>query len=531
MKILKINKAFKVITGVLMLMIVFSSCKKEDDLGEAPRLFRPTMKGDLASSGNFIEASWQKVKNASSYTIQISRDTFKTIDLSIEVDSNVALIEELRWEQLYQVQVKANAADSAKNSKFGILGAIKTPRFPTIVIDPQLSDVGITSVLFKWRTEGKPVTRVKVVSMPQETVLKEIVLSTTDISNSYLLIEELPAETSLKVELYSGNEFRGDNRYITKAPLSGDIIDLTGITGRPTILADTLGIIPSGATVLLKRGETYSMSTVVLSKPVTIMSGENPLNPTKAIIFFDSGSNFNLPSGANIDFIRFTDVHLRSNDGAGKYVFNPNTSGNVGEIMFESCLIETFRGVARFRGALTVNTFSINNSVIDSIGGYGIVNVDDVNTRVNNISITNSTISRADVILASRSAAKSVIINNSTFFRAPLGGKYIVDHATITDGIQFNNNIFGPGRGTAATVPVTAIHGYKIATVTAYTANNFGTSDFTWANATTSGFTNFTIYTKPSTDVFLSPLTRDFAIKDNSFSGKSTAGDPRWRIQ
>src|SRR5690606_20786412 len=135
---------------------------------------------------------------------------------------------------------------------------------------------------------GKPVTRVKVVSMPEETILQDITLSSTDIANSHLLVENLPSETSLKVELYSENEFRGDNKYITKAPLSGDIIDLTEIIGRPTVLADTLGVIPSGATVLLKRGETYSMSTVVLSKPVTIMSGENPLNPTKAIIFFDS---------------------------------------------------------------------------------------------------------------------------------------------------------------------------------------------------------------------------------------------------
>src|SRR5690349_18495080 len=82
---------FKNYLVIALLMATISgivSCKKGEELGEAPRLFRPVIKGDLLAPSNYIEASWQKMTGVKGYIAQISRDTFKTIDRSINIDSN-----------------------------------------------------------------------------------------------------------------------------------------------------------------------------------------------------------------------------------------------------------------------------------------------------------------------------------------------------------------------------------------------------------------------------------------------------------
>lgn len=506
-----------------------ASCKKED-LGEAPRLFRPVIKGSLLAPSNYIEASWQKMSSVNGYIAQISRDSFKTIDRSVPVDSNQVIFEELLWEQLYQIQVIAVAADTSKNSEPSFLGEIKTPRFPTIVSNSKSADVGAKSILFKWRNEGQAVTTVKVVSVSDGTVVQTINLSATDISNAYLLVTGLLPETAYKIELYSGARIRGANNYITKAVPSGVIVDLTAITDRPTVLADTILKVPSGATIVLKRGMVYSMPSINLSKPVTMMSGEDQLTPGQAVIFFNTGSNFNFASDANIDYITFNDVVIRSNDAANKYTFNPNSSGNIGAITFESCRIENMRGIARFRGALTINSITFNNCLIDSIGGYGIITVDDAKTKVKSITLSNSTVSRADVMFTSKSAADNIDINNCTFFRSLATGKFMVNYAKLAiTMMDFSNNIIGPGKANTATPPVWSIDGYIRSSGTLNGSNNFATSDVTWTNADTQ-FPGITPYTKSAADIFVSPGTRNFQIKDLGFTGKDSAGDPRWRL-
>jgi hypothetical protein len=524
-------KNYLIIALLLVMVSGIVSCKKGEELGEAPRLFRPVIKGDLVSPSNYIEASWQKMTGVKGYIAQISRDTFKTIDRSINIDSNKVIFEELLWEQLYQIQIIAAAPDSSKNSKPSFLGAIKTPRFPTIVIDQQLADVGARSILFKWRKEGEAVTTVKVVTTINSAVVQTINLSATDISNSYLLVAALLPETVYRIELYSGAKFRGANSYTTKAVPSGVIIDLTAIADKPTVLADTILKVPAGATILLRRGMEYSMTSINLSKSVTIMSGENQIVPAQAIIFFNTGSNFAFAANASIDNITFNDVAIRTNDAAGKYAFNPNSAGNIGAITFESCRIENMRGIARLRGALTINSLTFNNCLIDSIGGYGILTVDDAASKVKNVTISNSTVSRTEVMITSKSAAESVKINNSTLYRSPLGAKFIVDYNNVVLGtLDFTNNIFGPGKATAATPPVIAVNSFRGTSVTVTGSNNFTTSDFVWSSGALQ-IPGITAYTKTATDIFVSPATRNFTIKDGGFGGRSTAGDPRWRFK
>jgi hypothetical protein len=515
MKLLKLKNILSLL-AMIGLVWTLGSCKKGDDLGEAPRLFRPTVSGDLVATANFIEASWQRVKGADQYTIQISRDTFKTIDVSINVDSNAVLIENLKWDQLYQVQVRANSADSLKNSKFGILGAVKTPRFPSILKPSTINDVTENSAIMRWTASGAAVTEIKVFTELNGTLLRTVTLSPTDLSNEYRIVNGLTSATSYYFELYSGSTLRGYNTYITKAPFEGAVIDLRDLDFKPSLLQDTILDVPSGSTIILKKGLTYNIAeNLSLSKTVTITSGSDLLIQEPANIYFTR--NFN-----------FENVNLKGNAYGGMYVFNTTGGAALGKLKFENCKIEIFRGITRLQsGTTTVNNYVINNCLIDSISGYGLLTVDNATCKAENIVIKNSTISRAEiVVVSSKASANSITIENSTFYRAPRGGSYLIDCNTtvVAGGIKIYNNIFSIGKSNSGN---TSPRGIRATGSTVDATNNYATSDYVNAS---NPIPDLIMHTRPSNEVFTDPFTNNFKIQDQGFPGRSTAGDPRWRL-
>jgi hypothetical protein len=296
-----------ILTGSVIVLL-FSACRKTEDLGEA-RLFRPVMKA-LESEGNWVRATWQPIKDAKSYSVQISKDTFKTYVQDVVVDSNSVLFSNLLWNQLYQVQVKAIANDTAFNSKVSFLGAIKTPKFPSILLSPTISDVTDEAIKVSWVPSGAAVTSIKLLKLSDSSLVRDVTLTPADLTNQYKIISGLASATTYIVYLYSGTTVRGWENFTTKAPLSGTIIDLRGITGRPSVITDTLPIIASGSTIILKRGESYTIgSTTNLSKSVKFISGSDLSVPTQATI--NMPSNFNIVAGSAIDYIDFEDVYLR----------------------------------------------------------------------------------------------------------------------------------------------------------------------------------------------------------------------------
>ena len=519
----------KIIFALSIIVVVLSACKKTEDLQGPDRLFRPVLKEDLQSDGNWISVLWQPIKDAASYTIQLSKDSFQTVLASATVDSNYHVFENLNWEQLYQLQIRANAQDSSKNSRFSDIGAIKTPRFPSILNVPGTSDKSDNAVRISWTNSGATVTDIKILQASDSSVVKEVTLSSTDVSNEYRIVSGLTGSTDYIVYLYSGTTVRGWANFKTTAPLSGNIIDLREIEGRPAVLKDTLGVIPSGSIVLLKRGEEYSISSATnLDKSVTIMSGTDLLNPSQAVITLSA--NFNITSGSNIDSIVFKDVHLVGTDYASKYVFNINTACNVGKVSFDACHIEIMRGVMRTQSQpAIIGTYMINNCIIDSIAGYGIITVDVASSQVSDIIIQNSTIYKAEKIITSKNNSNSVTIENCTINEAPRGGNYTIDYSTsgsnnVTAPIVIKNCIFGIGKDNAGN---RTVNGYRVGSST--TLDVSGTYYTADRLAATSELPSLIPYTKNSTELWQDPFNGDFKIIDGSFQGKANAGDPRWR--
>lgn len=523
------NKNIAIIIFALVAQV--AACKKDTDLA-AVRFFRPVSATALVADSNAILASWLKIQGAVSYTVQVSRDTFRTIDISMDVaDTGAALVKDLQWDKLYQVQVKANAPDTALSSRWSYLGAIRTPRFPTILNTPDVSEITENAVKVSWTTAGAAVTSIKILKASDSSVVTTASLLPADVTNQYRIVSGLSSATGYIIFLYSGTTVRGWVNFNTKAPYTGTVINLTGITGRPSVLSDTIPLIPSGSTVILRRGENYNIAAAVnFSKTITIVSGLDLTVPTQAVITMPA--NFNITSGSVIDSIIFNDVTLRGTDFASKYVFNINTACTIGKMSFIGCRAEIFRGMIRLQSQpAIINNLFIDNCIIDSLAGYGLITVDINTAKADNITIRNSTIYKAQLIIVSKNNSNSVTIENCTVNEAANGGgSYYVDYNTaasnnVTNGIVIKNSIFGLGKFNAGAQTVRGIRVNGASPISA--TNNYRTSDQVSLG---NDIPNIITHTRPAIQLWQDPANGNFKIIDAAFPGRNNSGDPRWRI-
>src|SRR5207244_2465703 len=132
-----------------------------------------------------------------------------------------------------------------------------------------ISDITESAVRVSWAPSGAEVTSVSILKASDSSVVTTVTLTPADVTNQYKIINGLVSSTKYIIFIYSGTKVRGFADFSTKAPFSGNLVDLRGITGRTSVLADTIPLIPSGSTVILKRGETYTISTALnLSKTI-----------------------------------------------------------------------------------------------------------------------------------------------------------------------------------------------------------------------------------------------------------------------
>lgn len=514
----------KIFFLLLTAICVIAACKKHEEL-VAPRLFRPPLADVLSSDSNTIIASWQKIADAKSYQVQVSRDTFKTVDLTLALDTNVAVIKKLLFNQLYQVQVKAIAVDTTRNSKWSSLGAIKT--LGSILNVPGPADITPNSVRVTWTTKGSPVTSIKINKESDNSTVSTTSLSAADQINELKIIDGLNPETGYIIYLYSGADERGYVNFSTKAAFSGTIIDLTGISGRPSVLLDTISQVPAGSTILLKRGLTYNINSGYgFNKSLIIASAPDLSIPEQAKIFFTS--NFSFATGATIDSIEFNDVFMYSDNYASRYIFNNTNSATIGKLKFVNSRMEIYRGMVRLQsGTLNMGSFIVDNCIIDSIANYHVLNI-SASSKVDNISITNSTIYKAEAVITSAQSSVSVLVDNCTFNEAPLGNnKYYFDYNAnnVTNGISITNCIFGVGKNSAGAF---SIRGLRAGAATIINAgNNYRTSDQVSGG---NDIPNISTYTRPSIQLWQDPYNGIFKIADNGYPGRTNTGDPRWRL-
>ncbi|MBA0884822.1 DUF5123 domain-containing protein [Flavobacterium undicola] len=541
--------SIKMVLFLCLSVMLFNACQEEEQNFEKTRLFRPVLSDKLTAEGNVITVNMGKLKEAIGYTLEVSRDTFKTIDYTIKTDNNYVKIDEaligegLYWNTLYQIRATAHAQDPQYDSKVSDLGNVQTERFPTILNIPTAYDVTDIAARVTWKPLGAAVTSMKVFAgddLKLKTPLfPETVVTSAEQLAGVSIVYGLSPEKKYQIAIYSGTTLRGWVDYTTKVkdidPNGPGVIDIRANQSLSAV-ENALATAPNGATILVKRGVTYDMPTFAINKSVTIRAAYG-FGEKKARLLKDG--NMNIASGVTIDYIRFIDVEIRGKKYDANYAFNPTSvNTTITELLFDNCKIGTLRGILRLRNTTSITTYEIKNSVVDSIGGYGLLTCDQApatpqTATVKNIKLTNSTFNKVTWLVVSKNNSQSIAIEGCTFANVTNYFSYSGGTANnnVTSGISIKNSIFGHSwdETRVATTFTTTGVSTGLASTSFDVGNCYTVSDITWSKEVP----NLTpkTYSKNQNDLWVDPQNNDFNFKDKTFIGRITAGDPRWRLK
>src|SRR5699024_10630532 len=219
-----------------------------------------------------------------------------------------------------------------------------------------------------------------------------------------------------------------------------------------------------------------------------------------------------------LDSIVFKDLTISGEYGSS-YLLNVSRTCVVDKIELNNCKLNNLRGVFRIKSSNVIQVNNINyfNCVIDSINGYGVMNINNSAAQVNNIRLRNTTISNAQIIIAGEANVDSVLFGHCTFYNAPArSGKVTVDfrHDNKAAYVGFTSCLLGKTEGTK---------GERIGDgAQLYVSNSYKTNDY---ESTSKDITGLILFDQPSNKVFKDPKNRDFTIIDSNFPA---VGDPRW---
>lgn len=551
MKILNF-KIYGALFALIAGIIILAGCEK-DEVFEKTRLFRPVLNEELRAELNTIIVNMGNIKEAASYTIEVSRDTFATIDYTIEADTHYVVINEellngdpLLWNTLYQVRATAHAASPEFDSKVSDLGNVRTERFPSILNIPGVNDVIDVAARVTWQVLGAPVTKIQTFApddLKLTTPLAEYDVSEEDQVAGETIITGLEPETAYQIAIYSGETLRGWENYLTLEkgvdPDDPNVVDLTD-SEDPAAVGAAVMAAADGNIILLKKGVLYDFPSENLNKSITIR-GAYGFGAQKAILF--TAGNWNIENGATIGHIRFIDLELRGEDIGGDYVFNPNNdmTTTVDELTFDNCIINHFRGIIRVRGSVYIKNYTINDCIVHHIGGYGIFTADtdgDGGAAIDNIALTNSTFSKVNAFMTSRQNSQSLVIDACTVSEPTVTGGRLFrwrggdGFNNVINGVSITNTAWGHGWDEGQTGAYNIQGREGLGNTSFNIVNTYATSDFSFsADTEIPGFPSLN-YSGKAADLWVDPYEGlDFNFKDAAFAGKYDTGDPRWRAK
>ena len=540
---------------VMMSLVAFFACKPEEEITAETRLFRPVLNKELSAKNNTIIVNMGNIKAATGYTVEVSRDTFKTTDYTFKVDTNYVIVDEtllkgesLYWNTTYQVRAIAHAAKVELDSKVSDLGSVKTEKFPSIMATPTAADVIDVAARIRWTTGGVSVAKVKVFAktdLKLATPLAQYNVSEADQKAGSTIVSKLNPLTTYQLAIYAADgTIKGWDNFTTISRAvdtsSPNVIDLSE-NDDPTALNTALLNVVEGGIIVLKKGATYTMPVNNFAKSVTITSAYG-FGEQKTIITTSGGGN--IATGVTLDYIRFSNIEFIGADIGGSYIFNPNiaTLTTVKELSLDNCIASNMRGLLRIRGKFFATNFIIKNSIIHQIGTYGVLTTDTdgaSNAAVDNIIFQKSTFSKINIFLTSRQNSNSVLIEDCTLSEVATNSGSLFNWRgaaglrNVTNGIKISNCIWGHAWDQAGTA-VLAVRGKSagldLTNITVL--NTYTTGDFSYVAGTEiSGLPSFT-YTKKASELWVSPYTGlNFNFKDTSFPGRKDTGDPRWRVK
>lgn len=466
------------------------------------------------------------------YEVEVSKDsTFideGRLAYSGIIDSNFLFLGE---EQITPLEIYFARVRTVANTGGGHSGWFRTARFH--ILD-ELPDID----LFRTIKVGQLTDQVVILNWEAHDELTRLVVAATDGSDEQefdltdadlitMQVEGLLPGQDYTARLFWDTRPMGVLAFTTKPSVEGaGYIDLRA-SNDPMILQNTLNTVPDGSIIVLQRGMTYTITeTFILDRGVTVLS--EPGFGSQARI--EMSSSFDV--AGTVDLIKFEDVEITGDIGS-TYAFNLSPASTINKIEFEACRISDHRGVLRLKDAAakTVTDYVINNSVVQNIGGYGIMTVDNEAAIVNSIRMTNSTFINAEWISRYGNGARNdldlMLIENSTFFNAPYNNKYLIDMqrtGSTIGNVTVRNTLFGYTAGARS-------FNRFVPNSTSVT-NSFATSDSKWGSSSNQALIQGIVgYSASSEQVFAEPDMTNFANSDLTITDEAlfTVGDPRWR--
>lgn len=533
---MKMKKLYKrlilaMIAGVMTVGLV--SCEKFNDWevdGSHDRLFRPSeVTADI--DGVTATLKWRAKPNTGEYLVELSKDSllFSQIENTYRgkttktADGYYFEIPDLLAPNTrYSARIKGVDTTGVKpESEWAVVTFLTKTEQIMFAVTPE--DLTINSVVLKWKVPNQ-VSHIMIGTNKYD-------ISAPEKAAGQKTITGLAPETAYEATLYQNASIRGMQSFSTPANLpTGDDVVYVKAT-------DDLGAMISAATsetifVLLKGTVYNSDSEVALpAVPITIW-GQDGSN--KPIVAFNG---MRLP--ASVGTIRFENIDFTGYPNGDptatrrNYIFNQSAATNTGEIIFENCIIRNFvNSPMRMQGSNTISIgkFTVNRCLVyditnnETTGAYAFINNNVKTSKIDNISITNSTFYRIGygLILHNSAPSLSVKLENNTFDNVTGDGRMFIDYNAQTVGtFSIKNSIIGKTFSPAGTAKGIRYSGSNLTVV-----NSYKTTDAVYNSNAIPGIND---YNKASTDLFTDPAKADFTIKDKSFEGISDSGDPRWR--
>jgi hypothetical protein len=571
-------KYFKYIVFSLLFGASFISCQEEEDLGIAPRLFRPVT--TLEVRNNNIIATWDNIKGATSYELTLYKSTGKKAEdgtelvekygETITVASSPYTFEGIGWDEKYGLEIKSIGnnveSDIYKTSLMSVT-------YPTKLSETRTTDI---AVLVAWREGGNEITALSIVpDSGGEPILQQI--TSGEYASGKKVVDGLSPDKSYKVFAYSGEEqtvntYEGRLSFKTKQSENfderygeGNYLDLRSENDKSILVSEA--IIEKmnnteGLALILKGGFEYELdgSKPVFKNSITYVTGLSLEG--NAIIVQSAAMRSNATTIAkiafeNIDFISSDTKTTPVSEVTGsstvwtKQVYNlNNASSTVNELSFKNCRIEGYRAIVRLQNASDgVKKVLFDGCTINGVGDQGVVTTNNVQSTMDEIEFKNSTITNVVLLADFRASANkpSLTISDCTFCYAPIeatnnANNPLLRLLTNPVDLSVTNTIFGPSMATATGENTANILTYTAGTrgsvslnasaVSVGVTNSFKTN-FIWTSISNrtyplEGLTSLTI---DETGLFTDPAKGNFKIKYSSFEGAKTAGALQWRME
>ena len=555
------------------------SCSDDDNLGDAPRLFRPIASATVNS--NTLQVTWDKIQGATSYELKLmqivgTNDEGENIAKAIRTittENDNYTFDDLAWDEKYGVEIKC-LGDNKESEYYKVKA--QSVSYPTKVSGAKTID---KAARISWGEGGDQIKYV--FACPAEDAAThdtiKVKVSDAEYAQGYVDVYGLQPETSYTFKTYNSTTDFNNSTYAgrtsgsTKASVDFDekygvgnwldIRDWDQKEAKDTLKsAEFWEQVKDGMTVILRGEQEYKISNAIsLDRNVTFITGMTLGGNAQ----FTFSGGMNVKKDAKIDKIKFEgidmisdkqldkDVFLAGTDKGfgGRQIINVNgTNSTIGEIAFKDCYIRGFRGVVRAQAANdNFQNVTFTGCTIDGVGDQGVVTTNNKKADWQVVTFDDCTITNIVLLCDFRASASPMTVNvkDCTFCYAPMettanANTPLFRFNTNEVTLNITNSIFGPSMATDGSAG-SKIHLYTPGTKGSILLNaekcgldvagSYKTKfDYTpiGTNATTYGIDGLTDFNGDEKALWTDPANGDFKFKGTL---DSKAGASKWIVE